>query len=164
MIKFLLSSLFLFYPTLGKIHQISTSFVEIQSNLSEGKDFTLIYLFKPYCKPCVQNLSKLQAIKNGYNFKVILLTTAKENINILDKYNFDTCHYFNPLVYKTHTLDFDEFDQFTNEVFLNSKIVEPYNRIRFPAVFVFNKQGKLVYFNEDEYSTELEFQKIVNLK
>jgi hypothetical protein len=99
------------------------------------------------------------------NVDTICLSDTCGTLNDEDfEYIFDTCHYFNPLVYKTHTLDFDEFDQFTNEVFLNSKIVEPYNRIRFPAVFVFNKQGKLVYFNEDEYSTELEFQKIVNLK
>lgn len=164
MIRSLLILVFLFYPTTDKIHRIPTSFIDIKRNLKEGNDFTLIYLFKPSCQPSVHNLSKLQEIKRDYNFNVILLTTAKENVELLKKYDFDTCHYFNPLIYKTHTLDFDEYDQFTNEVFTDANIIEPSYRIRFPAVFIYNRKRKLIYYNEDENSTVLDFHKIISLK
>lgn len=164
MIKFLLVSLLLFNTANDPIIRLPASFINIKQHLKDGSDFTLIYLCKPTCKTSMQNLSKLLVLKQDNHFKVMLLTTATENVSVMKKYHFDTCYYFDPLVYKTHTKDFDEYDQFTNEVFADAKTTEPSNRIRFPAVFVFNRHGKLVYFNEDDYSTELEYEKIIRLK
>ena len=150
----------------GKIHRIQTSFQEIKQKMSEENDFTLVYFFKPFCQHSLQNLTKIEEIKKKHNFKVVLLTTEKENVENLNKakFGFDTCYYFDPLVYNTHTLDYDEYDMFTKEVFDDAKIIEPSKRIKFPAVFVFNRNKKLVYFNDDEDSTEIEFEKIIHLK
>ncbi len=134
---------------ISKPQKIVTSYSSIVTTITPKQDYTIVYLWKPWCKPCIDNIPYLSRLKKLANVNVVLLTTVDENVDIASKYGFDTCFYFNKEIYKTHTRDYDEYDQFNKEVFVSQKMEQPIERGICPAVFLFNKEGKLLHFNND---------------
>jgi thiol-disulfide isomerase/thioredoxin len=134
-------------PASDQVKSISIDYKRIIGQ-SVNFDNTIIYLWTPYCSPCIGELKKLNKIKTQKNNHLILLTLKNQNVEILRRLGFDTSYYFDPEVYKTHTLDYDEFNQFTDEI-LKGVHVENKERLVYPAVFIINKNRQLIYFSED---------------
>jgi thiol-disulfide isomerase/thioredoxin len=124
--------------------------VDYQTLVERSVDFdnTIIYLWTPHCSPCVAELKKLGKIKTQKNQHLVLLTLKNQDLEILKKFGFDTSYYFDPQIYKTHTPDYDEFNQFTEEI-LKGAPVKNKERAVYPAVFIINNKKQLVYFSED---------------
>ncbi len=144
-----LNQLFIFFVLLvSPTDKIATSYINVSVELCKKNDYTIVYLWKPWCKPCVDNLNYLSRLNKNNKCSVVLLTTENENVAIASKYGFKNSYYFDKSTYKTHTKNYDEYDQFTKEVFKMQGIKEPNDRAIYPATFVFNQSGKLIYYNK----------------
>jgi thiol-disulfide isomerase/thioredoxin len=146
-ILLLLSCLVAFVPIREEVKSLPVDYKTLVGQ-SVNFDNTIIFLWTPYCSPCIGELKKLSKIKAQKNNHLILLTLENQNVQILKKLGFDTSYYFDPAIYKTHTLDYDEFNQFTNEI-LNGIQMKNKKRSIYPAIFIINKTGRLIYFSED---------------
>ncbi len=138
----------LFILLFSPIEKIATSYTNINVDLCKKSDYTIVYLWKPWCKPCIDNVNYLSKLNKDKKCSVILLTTENENVTIISKYGFVKSYFFDKSIYKTHTRDYDEYDQFTNEVFKMQNIKAPKDRAIYPATFILNKESKLLYFNK----------------
>ncbi len=138
--------IFVFIPN-RKIENLP---VDYETLIKQSVEFdnTIIYLWTPQCSPCIKELKKLKRIKERENQHLVLLTLKNQNLEVLKKFGFDTSYYFNPERYKTHTIDYDEFNQFTDEI-LKGKEIKNKGRAIYPAVFIINQKKELIYFSED---------------
>jgi thiol-disulfide isomerase/thioredoxin len=144
---FILLILFIAASPSSKVEIIKASYSTILAN-AENFKYTVVYLWVPYCSPCIGELKKLVKINKDNNVNLVLLTSYKQEVQFISNWGFDTSYYFDPAIYKTHTNDYDEFNQFTDEIL---KGVEIKNRDRaiYPALFILDRNNDLVYFGQD---------------
>jgi thiol-disulfide isomerase/thioredoxin len=131
----------------SKVQVVTASYSTIKAN-AENFKYTVVYLWVPYCSPCIGELKKLVKIKKDNNVNLVLLTTYKQEVQFISKWGFDTSYCFDPAIYKTHTNDYDEFNQFTDEILKGVKI-RNWGRAIYPALFILDRNKDLVYFGQD---------------